>query len=435
LSGVLVKTRLSWSSIKVLDFRPPKDSPLLINTAKVVMPWLLKIKAGGTEILPAPGALERYKKVAGQRGIMCPNHSNRVDPAVMFTFSMMVHEDFNYVAARETFDWDHGFNGWFLQHMGAYSVVRGAADRESFKMTRKIIAEGKKKLVLFPEGEISRQNDTLMPLESGAAQLSFWAVDELQKLMGSDVVNLPPIFLTPVALKYTFKGDVRPAIDRTLSALELRLNIKNTNSNEAFYARLQIIARALLDTLEAEYGLKSTAGASMNDRVQSLRRHILQSVSTQLHVHLPDNIKEIEAVRTLHNTMDDFVYIDEGPMSEYQRKVHDEKAAIVKSLYKDLDRVVNFIVIYQGYVQEQNTQERFSDVLERMESEIIGGDPSTKGGRRIYVDIGESIDICARYAQYKKEKRLVLNEVTDDVARQISQMLVNMDSVRKPVLI
>jgi hypothetical protein len=269
-----------------------------------------------------------------------------------------------------------------------------------------------------------------MPLESGAAQLSFWAVDELQKLMGSDVVNLPPIFLTPVALKYTFKGDVRPAIDRTLSALELRLNIKNTNSNEAFYARLQIIARALLDTLEAEYGLKSTAGSSMNDRVQSLRRHILQSVSTQLHVHLPDNIKEIEAVRTLHNTMDDFVYIDEGPMSEYQRKVHDEKAAIVKSLYKDLDRVVNFIVIYQGYVQEQNTQERFSDVLERMESEIIGGDPSTKGGRRIYVDIGESIDICARYAQYKKEKRLVLNEVTDDVARQISQMLVNMDSVR-----
>jgi 1-acyl-sn-glycerol-3-phosphate acyltransferase len=419
----------------VLDFRPPLDTPLLIKTVKVVMPWLLKMKAGGTEILLAPGALERYQKVAGQRGMMCPNHSNRVDPAVMFTFSTMVHEDFNYVAARETFDWDHGINGWFLQHMGAFSVVRGAADRESFKMTRKIIAGGKKKLVLFPEGEISRQNDTLMPLESGAAQLSFWAVEELHKTLGCEIADLPPIYLTPVALKYTFKGDVRPAIDRTLSALELRLNIKNTNSNEAFYARLQKIAGALLDTLEAEYSLKSATGATMNERVQLLRRHILQSVSSQLHVKLPDSIKEIEAVRTLRNTMDDFVYIDEGPMSEYQKKVHDEKSAIVKSLYRDLDRIVNFIVIYQGYVQEQNTQERFTDVLERMESEIIGGDPSIKGGRRIYVDIGESINVCARYAQYKKEKRLVLNEVTDDVGRQISQMLVNMDSMRTPILV
>ena len=163
----------------MLDFRPPKDNPALISVVKLFLPIYMKVKLHDTQVQPVAGAVERFDVVRGKRGMICPNHSNRHDPQVMFAFARIVKEDFNYIAAREVFDWDDGWNGWWIQRLGAYSVVRGAADRESFKMTRKIIAEGKKKLVLFPEGEISRQNDTLMALESGAAQLCFWAVEEL----------------------------------------------------------------------------------------------------------------------------------------------------------------------------------------------------------------------------------------------------------------
>lgn len=400
---------------------------------KTAMPLVLKYGVGGLSVVPAEGAVERFLKVSKKRGMVCPNHSNRIDPVVMFAFSMMVKEDFNYVAAREVFDWDYGFNGWLLQHLGAYSVVRGAADRESFKTTRKVLAEGKKKLVLFPEGEISRQNDTLMALESGAAQLTFWGVEELAKMSGQNNGQLEPLYLIPVALKYTYATDVRPALRKTLSALENQLSIKAESSE--FYPRLRAIAAKLLNTMEKEYGIKSPADASTNERVQALRSRILTSVAAQLHITLPANAKPLECVRILRNAMDDFVYVDEVPKSEYGRKIHDEKASIVKGFYRDLDRIVNFIVIYEGYFTEQNTQERFTDVIERLESEIIGGDPSNKGPRRVLLDVGESIDMSARYADYKKDKKGVLSKVTEEVSRQISTMLVGLDRVRSPLLL
>ena len=351
----------------------------------------------------------------------------------MFAFSLMVKEDFNYVAAREVFDWDGGINGWLMQRVGAYSVVRGAADRESFKMTRKVLATGKKKLVLFPEGEISRQNDTLMALESGAAQLTFWGVEELIKTRTESTDSIEPLYLIPVALKYTYADDVRPALRKTLSVLENRLGI--SNSSTEFYPRLRAISARLLETMEQEYGVKSAADATTNDRILVLRTHILSSIAAQLRITLAPSAKPLECVRTLRNAMDDFVYVDEAPKSEYHRKIHDEKAATIKGFYRDLDRVVNFIVIYEGYFKEQNTQERFADIVERLETEIIGGDPSTKGARRVLLDVGEPINMSERFAEYKKEKKLVLNKVTDEVAHQISDMLVKLDSVRSPLLL
>ena len=51
------------------------------------------------------------------------------------------------------------------------------------------------------------------------------------------------------------------------------------------------------------------------------------------------------------------------------------------------------------------------------------------------LDVGESIDMSARYADYKKDKRNVLNHVTDDISGQISQMLIKMEQSRKPLLL
>jgi hypothetical protein len=40
-----------------------------------------------------------------------------------------------------------------------------------------------------------------------------------------------------------------------------------------------------------------------------------------------------------------------------------------------------------------------------------------------------------RFTDYKKEKKLVLNKVTEEVSRQISDMLIKLDTVRSPLLL
>jgi 1-acyl-sn-glycerol-3-phosphate acyltransferase len=417
----------------MLDFRPPLDSPALIKLVKVAMPLYMKYALADTRVELVPGARERFQKVAGQRGMVCPNHSHRHDPEVMFNVSKLVGEDFNFVAAREVFDWNDGMNGWWLQHMGAFSVVRGAADKESFKTSRKIIAEGKKKLVLFPEGEISQQNDKLMALESGAAQLCFWAIEEqLKRSIGGD--SKEDVYLIPVALKYTFISDVRPALLSALRDLERRLNLSVSPSQSA-YERLRAVSEQLLAILEAEYGQKPAPEAKLNERVTELRGRILKRIASQLQVELSPTASQLSCVRVLRNAMDDFIYVDEAPQSEYQRKVHDEKAALVRGMYRDLDRVVNFISIYEGYFRESSTQERFADILDRLESEILGGAPTLKGARRVFADIAEPINMTELYSGYKISKRATINAVMERLAKSISDMLNDLDKLRNPITI
>ncbi len=415
----------------MLDFRPPLDSPPLIKLVNICLPWYMKYSLHDTKVQPAPGAIERFKSYAGKRALICPNHSNRHDPQIMFDFSRLAGESFNYVAAREVFDWDHGLNGWWLQHLGCYSVVRGAADRESFKMTKKVLSEGKKKLVLFPEGEISRQNDTLMPLESGAAQLTFWAVEELAKQAAG--AGIEPVYVIPMALKYTYPKDIQSGLKRTLSVLEENLGIKP--DDDSCYHRLRKVSAKLLETLEKEYSMKPD-GEDLNDRVAKLRQSILTNVSHQLQVALPTNVRQLEMVRVLRNHIDDFIYAPEVDFSEYEKKIHDERAATLRGFYADLDRVVNFIAIYDGYLKEQLTQERFGDILDRLEREILRSrEPSFRGSRVTLLDVGEPINLSERYADYKSAKKATVAKVTDEIFSQVSGMLTKLDQFRKPLFL
>jgi 1-acyl-sn-glycerol-3-phosphate acyltransferase len=429
----------------MLDFRPPLDWPFLLWWAKINFPLYMKLTLGDTTIKIEKGALARFQKLKGRRTMVCPNHSNRHDPQVMFAFSREAEEYFNFVAAREVFDYDHGVNGWWLQHAGCYSVVRGAADRESFKTTRRILVENKKKLVLFPEGEISRQNDTLMSLETGAAQLSFWALADLEKVVGEignkDSDPLAPrgpggptggatIYIQPMAFKYTYPYDISSSLRETLKTLEAKLGIK-ANLEDGFQPRLMALCEKLLTALEKEYDVKPVEGATMNERVRFLRMHILECLAPKLGVELPKGGKELECVRILRNKIDDFIYQDDKNRSAYEREAHEEKQRIYRGYYRDLKRVTNFVAIYAGYVTEHMTQERFSDVIERLEVEILDGEPSIKGPREVLIDVGEAIDLSQYYQDYKTKKKETISKVTEEIAAQISSMLVKMDTTRE----
>ncbi len=416
----------------MLDFRPPLESPALIWYVNLVLPLYMKLKLHDTTVKIMDGALERFSKLKGKHVMICPNHSNRHDPQVVGMFARAAGEHFNFVAAREVFDYDNGANGWWLQHLGVYSVVRGAADRESFKTTRKILAEGKKKLVLFPEGELSRQNDTVMPLESGAAQMAFWALQDLEK-SGAKIGPGPDektVYIQPIALKYTYPRDVSSSLRETLKTLENKLGLQ-APEEASFYNRMRALAEKMLFTIEKEYGIAAENTHSMNDRLKALKRHILVNLARILEVDLPKDARDLECVRILRNKLDDHIFDDEKKMTEYERKIHDEKQRVYKSYYRDLNRVVTFICIYDGYVTEHMTQERYSDVIERMEIEIFDGDPTIKGAREILLDVGEAIDLSLYYADFKKEKKATIAKVTDLIFAEVSTMLTQLETMRQ----
>lgn len=412
----------------MLDFRPPKDNRLLIGLARTFRPLMLSIRMQDAEVEVLGDGIERFKQLKGKHCMVCPNHSHRHDPEVMFILSCLAGEEFNFIAAREVFDWNRGLNGWFLQNMGCYSVVRGAVDRESFKMTKHLLVEGKKKLVLFPEGEISRQNDVLLPLESGAAQLSFMALDEMHKTKPEE-----PLYILPVALKYTYKIDLTPMLTELTTELEAKLGIKD-HSDPSLYKRVRKASEVVLKTLEEEYDLKPAADAELNSRITGLKAHILKTMAEVLHVNLPESGSHLDWVRVLRNTLDDHLYADEEDLPPYQKKIHDEKAEKIKSFYRDLDRVVRFIAIYDGYLSPPITQERLVNVLELIETEVYG-EAKIKGPRKVLVTVGKPINLLDYYADYKKSKKPIIEKLRSEMSEQLFSMLSEADKKRESVFV
>lgn len=413
----------------MLDFKPPQDNKFVIGLLKLFLPQLLLLRCHDLEVKIAGDGLERFKQLAGKRVLVCPNHSFRHDPEVMFAVSAQAGEEFNFVAAREVFDYNNGWNGWLLQKMGVYSVVRGAVDRESFKTTKTLLVQGRKKLVLFPEGEISWQNESLLPLESGACQLSLWALDELQKTAPTE-----PVYVLPVALKYTYRKNIVKELDWAITKLEKRLGI-NDHSEESLYLRVRACAMKVLEALERQYNCKVTEQMPLNDRMIQVKENALRAMAEVLNVELPPlKNSYLDWVRILRNTMDDHIYGDSQELSAYERKMRDEKSNKIRGYYRDLDRIVGFIAIYDGYLSPPATQERIANVVEMLEGEVFG-EKAIKGPRLVTVDIGTPINLLSHYADYKKNKRIVLENVTTNLSQQIHGMLDTLEKERTPVYV
>ena len=262
----------------MLDFKPPKENRVVIGSVKLMLPLLMRLSQRVQGVEMDRASLDRLKSTDEFPTILVPNHPNRADPHVMFAVSNRVGKPFRFMCARETFDRKLAglkCRGFFMTRLGSYSVVRGAVDRDSFRMTRDMLAKGSHKLVIFGEGEISHQNETIMPFESGVAQFGFWALHDMER-----ADNIKPLYLLPVGLKYVYKKDMWIEIEQAITNLELNVLPEGAEPPTDLYDRVKNIGGSLLGSLAREYHLRLSEGSSLNERINRMREHILSQMES-----------------------------------------------------------------------------------------------------------------------------------------------------------
>ena len=137
----------------------------------------------------------------------------------------------------------------------------------------------------------------------------------------------------------------------------------------------------------------------------------------------------------MRNAIDDFIYDTNGDGSQYERKVHHKESERIRGLYKDLDRVVNFISIYDGYLSENMSQERCADIVGRLEKEILGQYETYKGPRTVKVRVGDPIDLKDFKDDYDRNKKEAVQKVTETIFNRISSMLNEIENKRQATLV
>ena len=405
------------------DFRPPAPYSPVVRLAGLTVPWILRWARHVVDIEIPDKDIERIRALRDRRLLIAPNHPTNDDPALLFALSRASGLPFYYLACRETFDAACGFYGRFLQRIGAYSVVRGTADRESFRMTRRLLATPGGRVVIFPEGEVYSQNDTLLPFQSGVVQLAFWAMEDVRSGGEPD----GSVSILPVAVRYVFVADMTDRINAALSRLERAVlgTSQSTSTVDSHYERLRALGVAVLTAMETEYGLKSARNeeSDLTARMDAMKSLLLERAAGLIGVTLPAGATLPERMRFLINRVHDVVKDPPGDdKTPYGERLHAQQAERAAPLMRDLERVANWIAVRDNYVRARPTPERMADNIRRLEVEVFGA-PALTGPRRAIVRVGEPIDLARFAADYKADRRGAVAKCVDLLEEAVQALL------------
>jgi hypothetical protein len=392
--------------------------------------WMNRVIAQNLTVEMSPEDIARLKQYQGESMLLLPNHPSNLDPYVMFSLSKMLKEPFNYVAAREIFDDHAGLQGLFLQALGCYSVIRGAADRESFKTTREFLKLGLSRLVIFFEGEVSHENDTLIPFESGVLQLAFWGLEDRMKLWKEENrVGEARLWIAPLSIKYRYPASTEPLMMEALSDLEEYVfhsaELKaHPRKGMDVYDRIRALGNEMLRLQELRLGLKSDEDLPLNDRLALLKERLLGKLEHFLDIAPKNGQDFLDRIRTVRNKLDKTIYTygEPGDLTDYQERLLNLTRKELTGFYDELGRLVNLLLLREGSVADHRTLDRFVDVIRRLEREAYGN-PKLDPPRTAFVRCGNVFNLAEHYPAYLESKKQTIQSLAITLEQEIQSLI------------
>jgi Acyltransferase len=358
----------------------------------------LALRRHQLELVVTPRSLTPLETVKRKPCILLCNHPTFCDPTVMFLLSGYVGLPFHYLSAREQFN---GWQGWLNQRIGAYSVQRGIPDRDSIEQTIAVMAQPDCKLVVFPEGGCSFQNDTIMPFRAGAIRMGLQAIAKQVK-QGKP---LPDLYIVPMSLKYRYSGNMLPAIDQTLRRLEQALKPERHGDFYDFYNRLRLVAERVIAQCEQDYMITSKPSSNWNERIDYIKQIVLD--------HCEQRLSLSSSAGDPHRER---VYRIRYAMANRSVTILPDGTDGWDIMAKATMRVLNFDAIYDGYVSSKPTAERFLDTLVRLEREVFDIDqPPAKGHRHAMLRVAEPVNLAHYYESYLSDRIKTIEALNEQI--------------------
>ena len=329
----------------------------------------------GIELVECRGIEHLQNSLAAGHGILlAPNHCRPCDPMVMGILGRAVGRYFFTMASWHLF-MQSRFQAWLLPRLGAFSVYREGMDREALKEAINILKEARRPLVLFPEGVVSRTNDRLGNLMDGLAFIARSAAK--QRLTAS-----PPgkVVVHPVAIRYTFGGEVKAVVTPVLAEIEARLSWRPQN-DLPLTDRIYKVGHALLCLKEMEYLGQPQAG-EMKPRLVALINHLLVPLEKEWVGGQSDGEVVTRVKRLRFAILPDMV---KGELAEEERARRWRQLA---DIY--LARQLSF---YQGdYIASNPTAERILETVERFEEDLTDQARIHRPLRAV-IRVGEALEV------------------------------------------
>ena len=384
---------------KPYEFVPPYHGRIWPRFLQQFIRWHLS-KEYGIESIECSGLELLCQSLdAGHGVVLAPNHCRPSDPMVVSEMCRQAG-----VAPFTMASWHLFMNGrlqaFVLRRAGAFSVYREGMDRQALQAAIEILEKGKRPLVIFPEGVITRTNDRILAMMDG---LSFIARSAAKKRAAAD----KQVVVHPVAIRYHFHGDIEKALHSTLDDIENRLSWR-PKRNANLVARIYRVGEALLWLKEIEYFGGPQTG-DMPSRLQRLIDGILVPIENEwLNGAACDDKTPVARVKQLRIAiLRDMI---EGNISDEDRA-------------RRWDQLADMYLVQQlghyppEYVRSNPTNERLLETIEKFEEDLTDAcrihRPMSVSAR-----VGEAIPVSP-----KRVRGAVDDPVMSQLERQLHELL------------
>jgi len=343
---------------------------------------------------------------AGHGVLIAPNHCRLSDPMLLGVLSKHIQRDLHSMASWHLFkqDW---FSGFLTRKLGAFSVYREGVDRQAIHTAVDVLVEGKRPLVLFPEGAISRHNDELSPLMDGTSLIARTAAKRREKNSVQEGNTTGGVVIHPIAIRYFFRGNLEATVTPVLEEIESHFSWY-PQREKSIIQRLRQIGQALLSLKEVEYLGEARVG-EFEQRVENLIAEVLARLEDKW------NLKDM----------------GEGPVA----RVKNLRSAILPDLIKNnlsteerQQRWKQLAACY--YVQQMshyppnyvhregpNIIEHILETVERFEEDFTDH-ATTHGPLHAVIQVGEAIPVSSKRVRGGKA-----DPAMDGIRTQLTQML------------
>jgi hypothetical protein len=274
--------------------------------------------------------------------------------------------------------------------LGVFSVNRGATNREGREFARNVLIQGRYDLLMFPEGEVYLLNDLVMQLKPGVARLALEAANELARRR----VNRQ-LWIVPVAIKYRYIGDIRPALESLTQRLEAHTWGKSHSG--PLYARIVELGMARLTVFEQLHGLEATPGEELFARIQRLRHHLLSRLELRYVGHVRNGLDFDRARKLMIHIQGSLLAARSiGGSGVHEGYVDRSMNADDDPLLKDLEAAklcARSVGFQDDYLLQDPTPERMAETLVKLEREIVGTETRIFGKRRAIIRVASPLDV------------------------------------------
>lgn len=257
-------------------FVPPRRSDFWSYVASRIVPLQMR-KTHNVHRWDIRGAEHLKASIDAGKGVLiAPNHIHTADPPAVGLIGISIKQYFYYAASWHLFA-HGGFSSWVYRVTGGLSIYREGSDSEAVRECARILAEGDRPLVLFPEGTYFWQNDRLGPLREGLSLIVRQATKKGSR----------PIVVHPVALKYWCLEDPHTSLNSCLDRAEAKAGWKFAPILKPM-DRYDRLFGLFLTSVELEH-LGTANTGTIEERIQRFNDCILSDMEERLTVTRPSN--------------------------------------------------------------------------------------------------------------------------------------------------